>query len=615
VALATLSLLVPSTLTYDSFTWANWAREIVHLHLDTRTGPAWKPLPVLLDLPFARLGAAMPWTWLIIARAGGLLAVVMSFRLARRMGGWGAGLFAAIALTVSTSFVYYFLAVGLSEPLMAGLALLAVERHLDRRYGQAAALVYGCILLRPEYVPFLLGYSALVWRRLPRARVWLVAGVLVLPALFFLPDYVGSGDWLRSARRAAIPSEGGARLTGDPGLATLEAAGRQVIVPVLVGAGLAVVLAVRSFWKRGEDGVLLGLIGLSAGVLLWEAALTQAGKGAGNARYLIVGYSLACVIAGVGWSRAVAVMARVWPSRRVAVRTATVVVVVGIAAFVGFEAAGYPRATHGMYYQVHKDGQLRAVISRIGRSRLLQCGPVMADTYQVAALAWDLDVPISRITVIAPPPGGVPRGRGPDASRFEATPLPWALPTLEKTGTLFRTSTFGGEMPMTPAPPKPTSPFRVIARTSQWQVWSTCSGDKVLSEDSARKPPRRGCIAVVTSGLPVGGRDYGKSRVILALRILTGLSMRPVGCMGHDEDFPKLEGVGSARPKVQPSTPNIPLFPAQPVPVTNLRWSLRRRPSGWRRELSRNWRVSTSLSRRARTEWAHAWRPNWGSDP
>jgi hypothetical protein len=474
VALAALSLLVPSTLTYDSFTWANWARELVHLHLETRTGPAWKPLPVLIDLPFPPLGAVVPWAWLIIARAGGLLAVAMSFRLARRMAGWGAGLFAAIALIVSTSFVYYFFAVGLSEPLMAGLGLLAVERHLDRRYGQAAALIYACILLRPEYIPFLLGYGALVWRRLPRARVWLVAGVVALPVLVFLPDYVGSGDWLRSARRAAIPSEGGARLSGDPGLATLEAAARQVIVPVLVGAGLAVLLAVSSFWKRAEDGVLLGLIGLAAGLLVWEAALTQAGKGAGDARYLIVGYSLVCVIAGIGWSRALAGVARAWPSRPVALRIATAGVVVAIATFVGLEVAHYPGETRGMYYQVHKDGQLRAVISRIGRSRLLGCGPVMADTYQAAVLAWDLDVPISRITVIAPPPGGVPTGQGPDPSRFEVTGLPWALPTIESTGTLFRTSTFGVEMPMTPAPPQPTSRFRIIARTNQWQVCSTC---------------------------------------------------------------------------------------------------------------------------------------------
>jgi hypothetical protein len=474
LVLAGLSLLVPSTLTYDSFTWANWAREIVHWHLDTRNGPAWKPLPVLLDLSFAPLGAVVQWTWLIVARAGGLLAVAMCFRLARRIAGLGAGLFAAIALIVSGSFVYYFLAVGLAEPLTAGLALLAVERHLDRRYGQTAALIYVCVLLRPEYAFFLLGYVAVVWGRVPRARVWLVAGVVALPVLFFLPDYVGSGDWLRSARRAALPSEGGARLSSDPGLAALQAAARQVIVPVLIGVGLAAMLATRAFYKRREDGVTLGLIGLSAALLLWEAALTQVGKSAGDARYLIVGYSLGCVIAGVGWSRAVAVVAGLWQTRRTAVRITTAAVVVAIAPFVGFELAHYPRATRGMYYQAHKDGQLQAVISRIGRSRLLECGPVMADTYQVAAIAWDLDVPMSRVTVIAPPPGGVPRGRGPRASRFEVTALPWALASLEETGTVFRTSTFGGAMPMTPASPRPTSGFRVIARTSQWEVWSTC---------------------------------------------------------------------------------------------------------------------------------------------
>jgi hypothetical protein len=474
VGLAALSLLIPSTLTYDSFSWAIWAREILHLQLHTPTGPAWKPLPVLIDLPFAPLGGVVRWSWLVVARAGGLLAVAMCFRLARRMAGWGAGLFAAVALIVSTSFVYYFLAVGLSEPLMAGLALLAVERHLEGRYGQAATLIYACILLRPEYVPFLLAYGVFVWLRLPKRRVWLILAVVALPVLFFLPDYLGSGDWLRSARRAAIASEGGALLTSDPGLATLQGAARQVIVPVLAGAVVAVVLAVRSFWKWGDDGVTLALIGVSGGVLVWEAALAQAGKSAGDPRYLIVGYSMVCVIAGVGWSRAVGIVARTWPTRPVAAHMATAAVIVATAPFVWSQVAGYSRATTGMYYQAHKDGQLGAVISRIGRSRVLECGPVMADTYQVAAIAWDLDVPISRITVIAPPRGGVPMGPGPHAPRFEVSALPWALPSLEATGTLFRTSTFGGDMPMTPSRPNPTSDFRLIARTSQWETWSTC---------------------------------------------------------------------------------------------------------------------------------------------
>lgn len=474
VGLAALSLLIPSTLTYDSFTWANWAREIVHWHLDTKTAPAWKPLPVLVDLPFAPMGSVALWAWLIVARAGGLLAVAMCFRLGRRIAGWGAGLFGATALVVSTSFVYYFMAVGLSEPLMAGLALLAVERHLDRHYSQTTALIYACVLLRPEYAPVLIGYGVFVWARIPKARAWLVASLVALPILLLAPDYVGSGDWMRSARRAAIPSEGGALLTRHPGIATLEAAARQVIVPVIAGAGVAVILAVRSFWQRREDAVPLALIALSAGLLLWEAALTEARKSAGDPRYLIVGYSLACVIAGIGWSRAVAAVGRRWPGNSVAEVCAVAVVVIAVAPFVWAEIAKYPGATDSMYYQAHKDGQLRSLISGIGRARLLACGPVMADTYQAATIAWDLDVPTSRITVIAPPRGGVPEGAGPHATRFEVVPPPWALLSPSPAGTLFRTSTFGGQMPMTPDRPSPTSAYRVIWRTSQWEVWSTC---------------------------------------------------------------------------------------------------------------------------------------------
>src|SRR5690349_22767192 len=45
-AIAALSLLLPSALTYDPMSWLIWGREIAHLDLSTTYGPSWKPLPV-----------------------------------------------------------------------------------------------------------------------------------------------------------------------------------------------------------------------------------------------------------------------------------------------------------------------------------------------------------------------------------------------------------------------------------------------------------------------------------------------------------------------------------------------------------------------------------------
>ena len=101
LALSALTLLFPSTPTYDPWAWIMWGREILHLDLVTDGGPSWKPLPVLFTTPFSLFGAeAAPDLWLWIARAGALLALAMAFRLARRLVGRGAagvvaGVFAA----------------------------------------------------------------------------------------------------------------------------------------------------------------------------------------------------------------------------------------------------------------------------------------------------------------------------------------------------------------------------------------------------------------------------------------------------------------------------------------------------------------------------------------
>jgi hypothetical protein len=62
-----------------------WGRQVEHLHLVTAGGPSWKPLPVLLTTLLARFGSAAPNLWLIVARAGGLLALALAFELAFRL--------------------------------------------------------------------------------------------------------------------------------------------------------------------------------------------------------------------------------------------------------------------------------------------------------------------------------------------------------------------------------------------------------------------------------------------------------------------------------------------------------------------------------------------------
>src|SRR5919202_4715070 len=96
LAVAVLSLLITRQPTYDPWAWLIWGRQIAHLDLVTTAGPSWKPLPVLFTTPFALFGDdAAPLLWLLVARAGGLLAFVMAFRLGARLAGPWAGAIAA----------------------------------------------------------------------------------------------------------------------------------------------------------------------------------------------------------------------------------------------------------------------------------------------------------------------------------------------------------------------------------------------------------------------------------------------------------------------------------------------------------------------------------------
>lgn len=303
-ALAALSLLLPSTLTYDSWSWLTWGREVTHLDLDTSGFiAAWKPLPVLAAVLFSYAGRFAPALWLLVARAGGLVAVVFSYRLARRSVGIAGGTFAALALLSSAGFTGYLLPLGMSEPLLAGIALAAVERHLDRHNLQTLMLVYAAALLRPEAWPFLGLYVLWLWRAERQRRVLITMLVMFLPVLWFAPDLLGSGDALRTLHRAAVPTQGGPLLSGHPGLALLRDAARYLPVPFALAAVAAAVLGGGR--RRGYDRVTLTVVAITVSWIAIAVVITQAGRSSGDQRYLIVAGAGASVLAGIGCARIV----------------------------------------------------------------------------------------------------------------------------------------------------------------------------------------------------------------------------------------------------------------------------------------------------------------------
>ena len=66
LVVAGVTLLLPSSPTYDPWAWIMWGREIAHLDLVTEGGPSWKPLPILFTVSVLVFGDhAAPYLWLV----------------------------------------------------------------------------------------------------------------------------------------------------------------------------------------------------------------------------------------------------------------------------------------------------------------------------------------------------------------------------------------------------------------------------------------------------------------------------------------------------------------------------------------------------------------------
>src|SRR4051812_48101383 len=105
LALGVASLATPSGPTYDPYAWLIWGRDLTHLGLVTGgTGSSWKPLPALIDALLTPFGTHAADGWLVVARAGGMFAVFMAFRLASRVaprpGRAVAGIIAAASIVL-----------------------------------------------------------------------------------------------------------------------------------------------------------------------------------------------------------------------------------------------------------------------------------------------------------------------------------------------------------------------------------------------------------------------------------------------------------------------------------------------------------------------------------
>ncbi len=381
--LAGLTLLGPSQPSYDPWAWLLWGRELAGGTLDTAEGPAFKPLAVAVTTVLAAAGELAPEAWLWVARAGALLAVGLAARVAWRVGGGAAGASLAAAGVALTAGFAWHGAVGNAEGVTLALGLAAIDRALDGRPRAALALGAAAALLRPEaYVLVLL---AGLWLAPARCRPVLVAVAVLLPLAWVVPEWLGSGDPLRSGARAQVPNPGQPATAAVPGLASLEAGLGLVLLPLLVAAGAAAVAA------RGAPRriALLGAAWLAEVALMAQLAGTS-----GEPRYALPGAALLAVGGGAALGAL---------GRPAVVRAA--VALVAVAAVLRLDATAGELRRAGDEAELY--AALPEAVARAGGPRaVLACGPPVTGRYRGPAVAYALGVP-KRVVRFDPAAGGV----------------------------------------------------------------------------------------------------------------------------------------------------------------------------------------------------------------
>ena len=387
LALAALSLLWSRQPTYDPWSWLIWGREIADGTLSTDTGPSWKPLPIVFTTPFSLAGDTVaPMLWVVVARAGGLLAIAMTYRLAARFGGRLAGVVAAVGLAIAFEFLRNA-ALGNSEGLLVALSLAAIERHLDGHRGHAFGLGFAAALLRPEIWLFWVPYGVwLAWRD-PSMRARVVAAFAAIPVVWFVPEWIGSGNPFRAADRAREPLPDSPAFAEHPALEVLERSLEILAPPVLVFAAIALALRHRTIWWFG--GAALALV-------VTVALMTEAGF-SGNLRYVQLPAALACVLAGVG----VAAVAERRAVLAVVLLAASLPFLIEPLRNVGDDVEWVQ--LEGDWYE-----DLPEAIALAGGERAIRdCGDVYTAKFEVPAITWKLHLEIEDVTVFVKPPGVV----------------------------------------------------------------------------------------------------------------------------------------------------------------------------------------------------------------
>jgi hypothetical protein len=464
--LAIVSLHWPSTPSYDPWSWLIWGREIhnwvtgsgpaANQALHIAGGSSWKPLPVIFTTVFAFAGSAQPNLWLVVARAGAALTVLVSAKLAMRItwslvsrsgdeatasDTWGGRLiayapvaFAGAATLVCTTFTHSYpgnMLLGYSEGVMTAAFLIACERAWDGHHRQAFALGIIPCLDRPEIWPVWGLYGLwLMWRDREARRLVIGLAILML-ALWVVPQKLGGGTVSGLATHAQGNHSKSSCVNAsfpfscelDYTLWPLVLERLEIASLILLGiTGYQVTRSSRQLgsWSaalRQHPAAVAASLAGAFGFIWWLGISAETQEGfAGNPRYAIVGVMLVCISGAAGYGWACTGLARLAgaglrrleerrpgfgtraPSWRVRLTAATTFMVL-LFLFVPNWFAHRMPSVASIRYTVRYQAELRERMSYLindygGADKVRSCGSLMTNNFQVTMLAWYLDVPI-----------------------------------------------------------------------------------------------------------------------------------------------------------------------------------------------------------------------------
>lgn len=316
-ALATWLIAGRGLVNYDTLYSLVWGRQIAHGQspdLDVALAPTPHPLATLGGIVLSPLssaadgfvhGVAATDVTIVVAFVSlGLLGAVVYALGAAWFNPWAGALAALIILTRRPVLDFGARAYVDIPYVVLVLGALLVETRRRRAGLPVLALLGVAGLLRPE--AWLLSGAYVVWlvvdtnpahpERDPRRVAVLVGAAALAPVLWLLSDWAMTGDPLHSLTGTRDTAATLGRITGigEVPLTAPRRVGEILREPVLLGAGIGLVLAWLWLRDRVRLAVAAGVLALAAFCVLATAGLPILG------RYLLLPSAIGAILCGAG---------------------------------------------------------------------------------------------------------------------------------------------------------------------------------------------------------------------------------------------------------------------------------------------------------------------------